>query len=137
MHTAATLPTPNPAELRRFGLILTTGIVVLFGLFFPWLAGRPLPLWPWLFGLACLAAGLVVPRTLGPVYRGWMRLGAVLGWINTRIILALLFYVVILPAGALMRLFGRDPMARRFEPTRESYRIPSHKPPAQRLERPF
>lgn len=59
--------------------------------------------------LLLLAA--VAPVLLRPVYRGWMRAGEALGWLNTRILLTLVFFLVVTPIGLLMRLFGRSPMA--------------------------
>jgi hypothetical protein len=59
--------------------------------------------------LLLLAA--VTPSLLRPVYRGWMRIGEALGWLNTRIILTLVFFLVVTPIGLLMRLFGRSPIA--------------------------
>ena len=59
--------------------------------------------------LSLLAA--IAPRTLHPVYRGWMRLGEALGWLNTRILLTLVFFLVVTPIGLLMRLFGRSPIS--------------------------
>ncbi|HYC59063.1 MAG TPA: SxtJ family membrane protein [Thermoanaerobaculia bacterium] len=52
----------------------------------------------------------IAPSLLHPVYRGWMRFGEALGWINTRVILTLVFFLVVTPIGLLMRLFGRSPM---------------------------
>jgi hypothetical protein len=40
-----------------------------------------------------------------------MRVGEVLGWINTRILLTLVFFLVVAPIGIVMRLFGRSPIA--------------------------
>ena len=71
---------------------------------------------PWVvIALVSIAAVLsllsaIAPSLLRPVYRGWMRFGEVLGWINTRIILTLVFFLVVTPIGLLMRLFGRSPM---------------------------
>ena len=71
---------------------------------------------PWVvLTLVSIAAVLsllsaIAPSLLRPVYRGWMRFGEVLGWINTRIILTLVFFLVVTPIGLLMRLFGRSPM---------------------------
>lgn len=45
------------------------------------------------------------PGILKPVYSGWMRFGFILGWVNTRIILAVLFYLIFTPIGLAMRLF--------------------------------
>ena len=80
---------------------------------------------PWVvLTLVSIAAVLsllsaVAPSLLRPVYRGWMFIGEALGWINTRIILTLVFFLVVTPIGLVMRLFGRSPM----EPARggESY----------------
>src|SRR5262245_61596107 len=92
--------------LRNFGL--TTGAIaaVLFGLLLPWLRGYGFPMWPWLAGGILALWGLLAPATLRPVHRVWMAVGNVLGWINTRIILGLVFYTVVLPMGRMMRAFG-------------------------------
>jgi hypothetical protein len=52
----------------------------------------------------------------------WMRLAVALGYINSRVLLSLMFYLVFTPYGLLMRLFGRDPLRRRGA-RRESYWI--------------
>ena len=72
-----------------------------------------------LFAIAILfaIAAIVAPRALGGIYRVWMRIGEALAWINTRIILTLIFFLVVTPTGLVMRLFGRspiDPRRRRF-----------------------
>ena len=70
-----------------------------------------------------LIPALVAPRVLGPVYRVWMAAGEALGWVNTRILLGLVFYGLITPMGLIMRLFGNDAMRRAYEPDVESYRV--------------
>jgi Saxitoxin biosynthesis operon protein SxtJ len=40
-----------------------------------------------------------------------MTVGEVLGWINTRLILGVLFYSLFTPLGLLMRLRGKEPHA--------------------------
>jgi hypothetical protein len=60
---------------------------------------------------------------LGPVYRGWILLGHVLGWINSRILLGVFFFVLITPIRLIAALFRRDPMARRRLPAAPSYWI--------------
>jgi len=50
---------------------------------------------------------------LKPVYAAWMSFASVLGWINTRIILAILFYLVLTPMGLAMRLLGVDLLERK------------------------
>jgi len=107
--------------LRNFGL-LVGGIFLVVGLV-PLLRGEGGRVWACtLAGLLILPA-LVVPGVLRYPYAGWMWLGAVLAWINTRIILSVVFFVLLSPIGALMRLFGRDPMRRKLERSLPTYRV--------------
>ena len=124
------------AGLRKFGL--TTGAIVvgLFGLLLPWLFSAALPLWPWYIALALWLPALAYPAALQPVYKGWMKIGAVLGFINTRIILGLFFYTILMPMGLAMRLLGKDPMCRKPS-NAPSYRVASTVNPPKKMENPF
>jgi hypothetical protein len=105
------MPGASPSELRRFGLTVG-GMFLLLGLA-SWWRGHVLP--PrvfWTLGVLLVVPGLLVPTALGPVQRGWMRAAAVLGEVNTRIILTVFFYLVIAPAGLVLRTFFRDPLDR-------------------------
>jgi len=57
--------------------------------------------------------GLVVPTLLKPIYIAWMHFAFILGWINTRVILIILFYLIFSPIGLLMRLFKIDLLERK------------------------
>ncbi|MBF0484182.1 MAG: hypothetical protein HQL25_05690 [Candidatus Omnitrophica bacterium] len=68
--------------------------------------------------------GLIFPMVLKPLYYGVMKYFALpLGWINTRIILAIIYYCVFMPVGLLLRLFGKDLLYRKFDKTADSYWI--------------
>jgi hypothetical protein len=73
-------------------------------------------LWPprvfWTLGVLLLVPGLVAPTFLGPVQRWWMRGGALLGEVNSRILLTVFFYLVVMPFGLVLRTFVRDPLDR-------------------------
>jgi len=77
------------------------------------------------------------PTTLKPIYRAWMALGVILGWINTRIILGVMYYLVFLPAGMIMKLMGKDPLNRKFDAKANSYRVCKSTQPKNHVERPF
>ncbi len=64
---------------------------------------------------------LVTPVLLKPVYIFWMKLALILGWINTRLILLIIFYFVFAPIGLAMRLFGVDLLERGIERSKETY----------------
>jgi hypothetical protein len=52
-----------------------------------------------------------------------MLIAGVLGYINSRILLSIMFYGILTPYGLVMRLFGRNTMNRRG-PNGETYWIP-------------
>jgi hypothetical protein len=135
--TASTTATPDRQELRKFGFVFATGLVLIFGLFFPWVLEKPSPYWPWIVAAVFAGSALILPQILKPVFIAWMKIGHVLGWINTRIILGVVFFIIFAPVALLMRLFGNDPMHRRLDAAAVSYRINSEKLPRERMERPF
>ena len=135
--TTSTMPIPDKQELRKFGFVFATGMVLIFGLFFPWVLERPSPSWPWIAAAVFAGSALLLPQILKPVFIVWMKIGHVLGWINTRIILGVVFFIIFAPVALFMRLLGKDPMRRRLDATATSYRINSEKLPRERMERPF
>ena len=86
-----------------------------------------------------LVGGAALPRALGPVYGAWMCLARVLGWINTHLLLALVFYTLFTLVGGVMRVLRHDPLQRRLDRGRSTYwcRRGDDKPPRERLERQF
>lgn len=130
-----TIEARSPKQLRDFALITGGLIAAIFGLLLPWIWDYSWPVWPWLIGGVLAVWGLIAPATLAPVYRYWMKFAMVLGWINTRILLGFVFYAMITPIGLFVRLFRRDPMARKFEPGAASYRLPP--PAANDMEVPY
>ena len=55
----------------------------------------------------------LAPLALKPVYIAWMRFAYVLGWINTRLILAIMFYLIFTPIGLALRLLRKDLLERK------------------------
>jgi hypothetical protein len=53
------------------------------------------------------------PLTLRPVFRLWLKVAHIIGKINTQILLTVIFVLIFVPAGLLMRLLGKDPMKRK------------------------
>jgi hypothetical protein len=72
--------------------------------------------------LLLLVAGLFVPALARRFHIFWMRFAVVLGYVNSRVLLTLMYYGVFTPYRFFSRLFGRDPLRRRG-PARESYWI--------------
>ena len=132
------IPTLDKKGLRKFGFTTGAIIVVLFAFFFPWIFDVTImPIWPWILAGLLWVPALLMPSVLRPVYTAWMKIGHGIGWVNTRIILGVLFYILVLPMGLIMRLFGKDPMTRKLDKSVSSYRVKSVSEPKDRLEKPF
>ena len=68
-----------------------------------------------------ILTGLFLKPVLRPIYVLWMKFAYVLGWVNTRLLLGIFFYVVITPVGLVLRLLGRDPLTRKIDRSQSSY----------------
>lgn len=101
-------------DLRWFGVMM--GAALCAGAIFAWRGGSPRAA-----AVLCgaggifLLLGLAAPRALGLVYRPWMKLAAAMGWVNTRILLGLMFFLVFTPIALVRRALGRDPLDLRFD----------------------
>jgi hypothetical protein len=128
---------PDKKALRSFALVTSVLTAGIFGLFLPFAWDFQYPVWPWAVAAVLTAWGLIHPASLIHVYKVWMKFAHILGWINTRILLGVVFFAVVSPMGLVLRLFGNDPMARKLSPGVLSYRVQSKQPANDKLERPF
>ena len=97
-------------QLREFGILLGICLPFLLGFVIPFFTGHSLRLWTLWLGLSFLILGVIKPRLLLYPYKSWMYIGNCLGWINSRIILGIVFLLVLLPISLIMKLFGYDPL---------------------------
>jgi hypothetical protein len=124
-------------ELRQFGI--TIGVVLgLLGAWFLW-RGRDGSHFLIITAIVFFTLGVIVPLVLKPLHKLWMTLAVLLGWLMTRIILIILFYLVVTPIGLLARVCGKDFLNRGFDRKVKSYWIPRKTPPFDRksYERQF
>jgi glucan phosphoethanolaminetransferase (alkaline phosphatase superfamily) len=101
--------------LRKFGLTLAIAFLLISGLFL-FRQRNNLAVYSLAISLLFVIMRLAPVILLKPVYIIWMRFAVVLGWINTRVILLVLFYLVFTPLGLLMRLFKIDLLERKGNP---------------------
>ncbi len=74
-----------------------TGVVVIFGV----------------LGAALALTGLLLPPLARAFHKAWMRLAEALGYINSHVLLTLMYYIGVTPYGLVSRLARRDPLKRR------------------------
>jgi hypothetical protein len=109
----------GPKEVRKFGLLFCV-VCLIAGALMAW-KGRQ---YAWVaFGLSgvFLVLGLFLQGVLAPFYRLWMRFAALLAWLNTRVLLTVVYFVAITPVGVAMRMFGKDILKEKYDRSAQSY----------------
>jgi Saxitoxin biosynthesis operon protein SxtJ len=106
-------------SLKRFGIVMGAAfLIIAYIIFARHKSGASLvAIISILFFLLAVAA----PAWLKYFYILWMKLAAVLGWVNTRIILFLIFYIIFAPIGLAIRLLRIDLLDRKIDKNKKSY----------------
>tara|TARA_B100000029_G_scaffold141367_1_gene136543 strand:- start:185 stop:577 length:393 start_codon:yes stop_codon:yes gene_type:complete len=99
--------------LREFGFLLGVIFPLLIGWIIPLLTGHGFRVWTIWIGIPLLFLSVFAPQTLRYPYRFWMIIGHTLGFINSHIILGLVFLFVVQPIALIMRSFGYDPLRKK------------------------
>ena len=113
--------TLSKRQLKEFGLLVGLGFPIVIGWIIPLFGGHSFRTWTLWVGCPLLVLGLLAPNTLFYPYKVWMKIGLALGWINSRIILGIIFLFVLEPISLFMKLIGYDPL-RLKKGNRETYR---------------
>lgn len=83
-------------------------------------------------GVVLVTLGQFAPSLLKWPSAAWWKMAMVLGYVNARIILTVIFVLVLVPMSTIWRVIGRDPLARRraswpgWSPYPERYRDRTH-----------
>lgn len=124
-------------ELRFFALGLALILVVGFYWFLPWLRERPQPLWPLLTAWVLVMTAWIHPPAILPVYRGFLPIARVLGWLNTWLLLGTVFFAILWPLGWVLRRLGKLQYSAGWDREASTYRVPVPPGHETRLEEPF
>jgi Saxitoxin biosynthesis operon protein SxtJ len=101
----------TPAEGRKFGLMVGGAFLLLAALLWR-RVHLPAAAVSGALGGVLVLGGLAWPSQLGPVYRAWMALARAISKVTTPIFMSVIFFLVLTPAGLLVRLFGHRPLTR-------------------------
>ncbi len=103
-------PAGNNRE-RSFGLSVGAVCCLLWLVYF-W-KGHGDPLWLGVLGGILMLLGWLAPPLLRVPSAIWWKFAEVLGWVNARVILTVMFLFVFTPVGLVMRLLGWDSLRMR------------------------
>lgn len=106
-------------KLREFGFVVG-GVFSGLGLLLLWRGKGHFVyfLWP---GLALVVLGTVFPALLKPLQKVWMAVAILMGWVMTRLLLSVLFYLAITPIALILKLTGKDILDIKLAPAQSSY----------------
>ena len=106
---------------RSFGLVFAMVFLVIA--VWPMLDSRALRWWAVVISATFALLAVLYPSVLTLPNRWWTKFGLLLGKVVSPIALGLLFFGVITPLGAVMRLTGKDPLRLKFDRETDSYWI--------------
>lgn len=108
-------------SLKKFGITMAACFAVIALIIM--LKNRHNPLPACFISFAFITFTFIAPGLLSPVYMVWMKFAHILGWVNTRIILCVMFYLVFTPIGLLAKLFKADLLSLKIDKNCHSYWI--------------
>ena len=119
--------TPSRRQLFWFGALFAMFFALIGGMIW-WKFPAPTVAYVIWSVAALLTILFYAVRSLRkPIYLGWIQITYPIGWVVSHTAMAVIYYLVLTPVGLLMRLFGRDPMERRFNVGTPSYWV-EHEP---------
>ncbi|MDD5525164.1 MAG: SxtJ family membrane protein [Smithella sp.] len=111
----------NKSDWKKFGI--TMGIILsIIGFYLLWKKNNN---YNYILFLAAafFITGLILPSILRPVYKVWMALAVVMNFIMTRVIMAVIFYLIVTPIGLIASLTGKKFLDVKIDKSAKSYWI--------------
>ncbi|HTN44647.1 MAG TPA: SxtJ family membrane protein [Nitrospiria bacterium] len=114
--------------VRNFGLILAL-LLALLGCVKIYKGQMAVSFLALFFSFLAAVSALFFQPVIRPIYIGAMKISIILGWINTRVLLILIYFLLLSPLCVVLRIFGRNSLDEKIEPHKESYWIRREKVP--------
>jgi len=111
---------------KGFGLVFAV-VFFLIG-FFPVMNAGTVRLWALIVAFGFLVLAYLAPRLLSVPNKLWFKLGMALGAVVAPIVMALVYFVSIVPIGLIIRLTGKDPLRRKLDQNAKTYWIERDQP---------
>lgn len=106
-------------QLREFGLVVGCMIVLIGGLLW-WKKGVPFVPFAAIGGLLALL-GAVFPKILFWPQKAWMAMALTIGWFVGRFLLLLIYFLVVTPISAVLKLQKKELMTLGPDAATQSY----------------
>jgi len=110
------------SDLKKFGLLIGS-ILFLGSLYLLWKQQHNYAVAGFILGVVFAALAFVGPVVLKPLQRAWMAMAVVMGFVMSRIIVAVIFYGMVTPIGLAGRLAGKKFLDLKMDKAAASYWI--------------
>ena len=124
-NSSITLETERSSE-KSFGIVFS--IVFLIVALYPLIDSEGLRIWALIISAIFLLLAFIAPNTLSLPNKLWFKFGILLGSIIAPIVMALVYFLTVLPTGLIMRLLGKDLLKQKLDKDAKSYWIERSEP---------
>jgi hypothetical protein len=116
----------NKSSPKSFGIVFS--IVFLIIAIYPLINSENFRIWALIVSTIFLLLAFALPKMLILPNKLWFKLGILLGSIIAPIVMALVYFVTVLPTGLIMRLLGKDLLKQKLDKNVKSYWIERSEP---------
>ena len=106
-------------DLKKFGITIGTVLILIAGVLL-W-KQKDGYIYFGITGVLLVTAALIKPVILKPLNKAWMTLAILMGWVMTRVILIILFYIVVTPTAFLAKVFKKNFLDLKIDKSRNTY----------------
>ena len=106
-------------DLKKFGITVGTVLILIAAVLF-W-KQKDGYIYFGIIGILLVLSGLIKPVILKPLNKAWMTLAILMGWVMTRVILIILFYIVVTPTAFLAKVFKKNFLDLKIDKSRDTY----------------
>ena len=104
---------------KSFGVVFS--IVFLIVALYPLITSEGLRIWALVVSIIFFLLAFLTPNILTLPNKLWFKFGLLLGSIVAPIVMALVYFVTVLPTGLIMRLLGKDLLKQKLDKNAKSY----------------
>jgi len=120
LYLASQIPTEQSSP-KSFGIVFS--VVFLIVSLYPLINSEGVHVWVLAVSAIFLLLAFIAPNTLAFPNKLWFKFGMLLGSIIAPIVMALVYFLTVLPTGLIMRLLGKDLLKKKLDKNAKSYWI--------------
>jgi hypothetical protein len=124
-ESISNIPTDKSSP-KSFGVVFSV-VFLLFGLH-PLINSEGIKVWALIISAVFLLLAFKAPNSLSFLNKLWFKFGILLGSIIAPIVMAIVYFLTVLPTGLIMRLLGKDLLKQKLDKNTNSYWIERSEP---------